>query len=176
MSQKSFLDNKKSRKNFPYVGGGRGRGVNQHMENFMFSCFYFLKLPLITHQVQEMLSHLINFETSTWHFKVMKQKCINIITIQNGQTDRQENKVKPDLLCNCEIMYLYFNYPLHLWFVYMAWVIKNFYQAGKFYFFYTANPRGKGRLFNHQKILLFVIHITNKIESLYQAFCIWSLR
>ena len=135
-----------------------GRGVNQHMENFMFSCFYFLKLPLITHQVQEMLSHLINFETSTWHFKVMKQKCINIITIQNGQTDRQENKVKPDLLCNCEIMYLYFNYPLHLWFVYMAWVIKNFYQAGKFYFFYTANPRGKGRLFNHQKILLFVIH------------------
>ena len=135
-----------------------GGGVNQHMENFMFSCFDFLKLPLITHQVQEMLSHLINFETSTWHFKVMKQKCINIITIQNGLTDRQENKAKPDLLCNCEIIYLYFNYPLHLWFVCMAWVIKNFYQASKFYVFYTANPRGKGRLFNHQKILLFVIH------------------
>ena len=42
MSQKSFLDNKKSRKNLPYVGKG---GVNQQMENsislvvFIFESF-----------------------------------------------------------------------------------------------------------------------------------------
>ena len=44
MSQKSFLDNKKSRKNFPYVG--RGGGVNQHMENSIcFVVFIFESFP-----------------------------------------------------------------------------------------------------------------------------------
>ena len=43
MSQKSFLDNKKSRKNFPYVGRG---GVNQHMENSIcFVVFIFESFP-----------------------------------------------------------------------------------------------------------------------------------
>ena len=43
MSQKSFLDNKKSRKNFPYVGRG---GVNQHMENSICFVVFFLKASL----------------------------------------------------------------------------------------------------------------------------------
>jgi len=43
MSQKSFLDNKKSQKNFPYVGRG---GVNQHMENSIcFVVFIFESFP-----------------------------------------------------------------------------------------------------------------------------------
>ena len=45
MSQKSFLDNKKSRKNFPYVGR-LGGGVNQHMENSIcFVVFIFESFP-----------------------------------------------------------------------------------------------------------------------------------
>ena len=45
MSQKSFLDNKKSRKNFPYIG----RGVNQHMENSIcFVVFIFESFPNVT--------------------------------------------------------------------------------------------------------------------------------
>ena len=44
MSQKSFLDIKKSRKNFPYVG--KGGGVNQHMENSIwFVVFIFESFP-----------------------------------------------------------------------------------------------------------------------------------
>ena len=46
MSQKSFLDNKKSRKNFPYVG--RGGRVNQHMENSIcFVVFIFESFPYL---------------------------------------------------------------------------------------------------------------------------------
>ena len=46
MSQKSFLDYKKSRKNFPYVG--RGGGVNQHMENSIcFVVFIFESFPKV---------------------------------------------------------------------------------------------------------------------------------
>ena len=44
MSQKSFLDNKKSRKNFPYVG--RGGGQPTYGKFHMFRRFYFWKLPL----------------------------------------------------------------------------------------------------------------------------------
>ena len=47
MSQKSFLDNKKSRKNFPYVG--RGGGQPTYGKFHMFCRFYFWKLPLIGH-------------------------------------------------------------------------------------------------------------------------------
>ena len=39
MSQKSFLDNKKSQKNFPYVG--RGGGQPTYGKFHMFRRFYF---------------------------------------------------------------------------------------------------------------------------------------
>ena len=55
VSEKHFKTKKKYGF-FPYLGG---RGQPTH-GNFMFSHFYFCKLPLITHQVQEMLSHLTN--------------------------------------------------------------------------------------------------------------------
>ena len=46
MSQKSFLDNKKSRKNFPYVGGGRGGSTNIWKIPYV-SSFLFLKASLM---------------------------------------------------------------------------------------------------------------------------------
>ena len=47
MSQKSFLDNKKSRKNFPYVG--RGGGVSTNIWKIPYvSSFLFLKASLTT--------------------------------------------------------------------------------------------------------------------------------
>ena len=50
MSQKSFLGNKKSRKNFPYVG--RGGGGNQHMENSIcFVVFIFESFPKLLSNV-----------------------------------------------------------------------------------------------------------------------------
>ena len=56
MSQKSFLDNKKSQKNFPYVGG-----VNQHMENSIcFVVFIFESFPNNNRQQQS--------TTSIWPF------------------------------------------------------------------------------------------------------------
>ena len=45
MSQKSFLDNKKSRKNFPYVGRGRGGSTNIWKIPYV-SSFLFLKASL----------------------------------------------------------------------------------------------------------------------------------
>ena len=63
MSQKSFLDNKKSRKNFPYVGRG---GVNQHMENSIcFVVFFFETFPNLfdLNQPTEMFTPFQNLET-----------------------------------------------------------------------------------------------------------------
>ena len=45
MSQKSFLDNKKSRKNFPYVGRGGGGSTNTWKIPYV-SSFLFLKASL----------------------------------------------------------------------------------------------------------------------------------
>ena len=59
MSQKSFLDNKKSQKNFPYVG--RGGGVNQHMENSIcFVVFIFESFPKLPSNKDENHSILLN--------------------------------------------------------------------------------------------------------------------
>ena len=52
MSQKSFLDNKKSRKNFPYVGGGRGGSTNIWKIPYV-SSFLFLKASLIVQHFNE---------------------------------------------------------------------------------------------------------------------------
>ena len=68
MSQKSFLDNKKSRKIFPYVGGGG----NQHMENsicfvvFIFESFPFKKIN------SNFTLHIVLFNSRKWDTEVRK--------------------------------------------------------------------------------------------------------
>ena len=82
MSQKSFLDNKKSRKNFPYVG--RGGGGNQQMENsicfvvFIFESFPYVQLEKRGHWSQETEPQLVN--VPDFQVKVNQSKFIVILS------------------------------------------------------------------------------------------------
>ena len=70
MSQKSFLDNKKSRKNFPY--DGRGGGSTNIWKIPYVSSFLFLKASLSLSKFNNVFTYCKLFQESFYYFTAMR--------------------------------------------------------------------------------------------------------